>query len=97
MDPVVHFEMPYEDQKRLLKFYQTVFSWNVHELGEEMGGYVHAGTTEADESGRPKQAGAINGGFFPKDPKAPAQHPSVGIAVIDHKDYPTGGYGGSEQ
>ena len=83
MDPVVHFEMPYEDQKRLLKFYQAVFGWNVQALGEEMGGYVLAGTTEADESGRPKQAGAINGGFFPKDPKAPAQHPSVVIAVED--------------
>ena len=31
----------------------------------------------------PKTAGAINGGFFPKKPDWPEQHPSVVIAVDD--------------
>ena len=47
-----------------------------------MGNYVLATTTETDESG-PKKPGAINGGFFPKRPDWPAQHPSVVIAVDD--------------
>jgi uncharacterized protein len=35
-----------------------------------------------DESG-PTKSGAINGGFFPKRPDWPAQHPSLVIAVED--------------
>ena len=82
MNPVVHFEMPYDDRERMAKFYQTAFGWQTQMLGEEMGNYVLATTTETDGS-RPKEPGAINGGFFPKRPDWPAQHPSVVIAVDD--------------
>jgi uncharacterized protein len=82
MCPVVHFEMPAEDRQRMAKFYQNAFGWQTQMLGEEMGNYVLATTTETDESG-PKKPGAINGGFFPKKPDWPAQHPSVVIAVGD--------------
>ena len=82
MNSVVHFEMPYEDRERMAKFYRTAFDWHTQMLGEEMGNYVLATTTETDESG-PKKPGAINGGFFPKRPDWPAQHPSVVIAVDD--------------
>jgi predicted enzyme related to lactoylglutathione lyase len=82
MNSVVHFEMPYEDRERMAKFYRTAFGWHTQMLGEEMGNYVLATTTETDESG-PKKPGAINGGFFPKRPDWPAQHPSVVIAVDD--------------
>lgn len=50
-----------------------------------MGNYVLATTTETDERG-PKKPGAINGGFFPRKPDWPAQHPSVVIAVDDITD-----------
>ena len=83
MSAVVHFDMPYDDRERMAKFYQNVFGWQTRMLGEEMGNYVLATTTETDESGRPKKPGAINGGFFPKRPDWPAQHPSVVIAVDD--------------
>jgi len=53
-------------------------------LGEDMGNYVLAITTESDDNG-PKKPGAINGGFFPKKPDWPAQHPSIVIAVDDIK------------
>jgi len=46
MDPVVHFEMPYEDGSRMAKFYATAFGWQTQGLGEEMGNYVLATTTE---------------------------------------------------
>jgi predicted enzyme related to lactoylglutathione lyase len=84
MSSVVHFEMPYDDRARMAKFYQDAFGWQTRMLGAEMGDYVLATTTETDESG-PKQPGAINGGFFPKKPDWPAQHPSVVIAVDDIK------------
>lgn len=80
MNPVVHFEMPYDDQVRMTKFYQQVFGWKTEGLGEKMGNYVLATTTETDEGG-PRRSGAINGGFFPKNPDWPAQYPSVVIAV----------------
>jgi uncharacterized protein len=83
MSSVVHFEMPYDDRERMAKFYQSAFGWQTRMLGEEMGNYVLATTTETGESGRPKEPGAINGGFFPKKPEWPAQHPSVVIAVDD--------------
>ena len=85
MNPVVHFEMPYDDRNRMAKFYQQAFGWQTEILGAEMGHYVLANTTEAGADGRPKNPGAINGGFFERKPDWPAQHPSVVIAVDDVK------------
>jgi uncharacterized protein len=85
MDPVVHFEMPYDNRERMAKFYGSAFGWHTQMLGEDMGSYVLAMTTETDEKG-PKRPGAINGGFFPKRPDWPAPHPSVVIAVDDIKE-----------
>ncbi len=82
MDPVVHFEMPYENSVRIAKFYERVFGWQTRTLGPDMGNYVLATTIETDESG-PKRSGAINGGFYPKKQEWPAQYPSVVIAVAD--------------
>lgn len=80
MNPVVHFEMPYDIRERMAKFYESVFGWQTQMFGEDMGNYVLATTTETDENG-PKRSGAINGGFFPKKPDWPAQYPSIVIAV----------------
>jgi predicted enzyme related to lactoylglutathione lyase len=85
MNPVVHFEMPYDNRERLAKFYESAFGWQMQMLGDDMGSYVVATTTETDQNG-PKKSGAINGGFFPKKPDWPAQHPSVVIAVDDIKE-----------
>jgi predicted enzyme related to lactoylglutathione lyase len=85
MNPVVHFEMPYENRERMAKFYGAAFGWQTQMLGEEMGRYVVATTTETDAHG-PKTPGAINGGFFQKSPDRPGQHPSVVIAVDDIQD-----------
>src|SRR5262245_19096915 len=82
MSSDVHFEMPYDDRERMEKFYQNAFGWRTQMLGEEMGNYVVATTTETDESG-PTRPGTINGGFFPKKPDSPAQHPNRVLAVDD--------------
>ena len=80
MNPVVHFEMPYDDQARMAAFYTQAFGWQVQALGADMGNYVLA-TTTASADGRPKTPGSINGGFFPRKADWPAQHPSVVVAV----------------
>ena len=85
MNAVVHFEMPFEDRNRMANFYGKAFGWKTQMLGEEMGSYVVATTTEVDEHGRPKKPGAINGGFFRKTSAKPMQYPSVVIAVDDIK------------
>ena len=86
MNPVVHFEMPSDDRQRMADFYTTAFGWQMQMFGEEMGNYVVATTSETDENGRPKMAGTINGGFYPRQKDLPAQYPSVVIAVDDIRE-----------
>ncbi len=83
MDPVVHFEMPYEDAARLSAFYQKVFGWQMNPTGPEMGDYVTAATTETDANRMVKTPGAINGGFYPKKASGASPIPSVVISVAD--------------
>lgn len=86
MNPVVHFEMPAEDRKRMVEFYTRVFGWQAQMMGEEMGNYVTVSTSETDGKGRPKMPGTINGGFYPKSKDMPDQYPSIVIAVDDIKE-----------
>ncbi len=81
MNPVVHFEMPYEDRDRMAEFYTKAFGWETVKLGEEMGSYVVAHTTETDANNMVQKPGNINGGFFKRT--KPEQGPSVVIAVQD--------------
>jgi hypothetical protein len=84
MDPVVHFEFPYDDRERIAKFYRDVFGWELKILGEEMGNYVLATTAKPGERvGHEAAYGAIGGGFYPRRSDWPAQYPSVVIAVQD--------------
>ena len=68
--------------ERMAAFYQSAFGWQTHPLGEEMGNYVLAHTTETVD-GMVRTPGTINGGFYERKPDWPAQHPSVVIAVDD--------------
>lgn len=86
MNPVVHFEMPAEDKKRMSKFYTKAFGWQTKQLGPEMGEYVLVTTTEVDEEMMPKKPGAINGGFFQKTDDELSQYPSIVIQVDDIKE-----------
>src|SRR3989339_476880 len=81
MNTVVHFEMPYENHERLINFYSQAFGWQMQKMGEEMGNYITAATAEIDENRMVKTPGAINGGFFPKNPDLKDLYPSVVIAV----------------
>jgi uncharacterized protein len=81
MNPVVHFEMPYEDRDRMATFYEKAFGWKTQKLGEEMGNYVVAHTADTDANNMVKNPGQINGGFFKKSPDNAG--PSIVIAVQD--------------
>ncbi|HVS79546.1 MAG TPA: VOC family protein [Candidatus Paceibacterota bacterium] len=84
MDPVVHFEMPFDDRDRMVGFYAKAFGWQANLLGEDMGNYAVMMTGEDDPATRrPKEPGRINGGFFKRNPKN--AYPSVTIAVKDIK------------
>ena len=80
MDPVVHFEMPFDDGQRMAKFYESAFGWATQALGEQMGNHVLATTTATNENG-PKAPGDINGGFYPRKADWPAQYPAIVISV----------------
>ncbi|HEY4799565.1 MAG TPA: VOC family protein, partial [Bacteroidia bacterium] len=80
MNPVVHFELPAENSKRMADFYSKVFGWQMQMTGPEMGNYVVVTTSEVDNNGRPKMPGTINGGFYEKR-KDQNDVPSVVIAV----------------
>ena len=85
MNPVVHFEMGYNDKKRMVDFYAKVFGWKGQEMGEAMGNYVVMQTTETDDKGMIKKPGNINGGFYKKTENPLSFAPSVVIAVEDIK------------
>jgi uncharacterized protein len=84
MDPVVHFEFPADDRKRMAKFYAKAFGWKTQMLGKKHGNYSITTTTETEKNGWPKKPGRINGGFYERNDK-PDQYPSVVIAVQDIK------------
>ena len=81
MNPVVHFEMPAENRKRMAEFYIKTFGWHTQQLGTEMGDYILVSTTESGQDGRPKMPGAVNGGFYQKTDDPVSNHPSIVIAV----------------
>jgi predicted enzyme related to lactoylglutathione lyase len=82
MNPVVHFEMPSEDTKRMSAFYTKVFGWQTKQLGPEMGNYVLVQTTETAENGFPKQPGRINGGFAARSKDFQATNVVIGVEDV---------------
>lgn len=83
MNPVIHFEMPAQDRKRMVNFYTKAFGWKTEQLGADMGNYVVVNTTENDANGRPKAGGTINGGFYQRTDDPMTHYPSVVIGVDD--------------
>lgn len=84
-NPVVHFEMPYANPKRVSKFYHTAFGWGMNDAGPSMGHYIVAITAETDKNRMVKTPGAINGGFYKKS-RSTNPYPSFVISVDDIKE-----------
>lgn len=80
-DPVVHFEMPAKDKKRVSDFYTKAFDWKMTMLGDDMSNYLLAGTSEVDENNMVKAPGTINGGFFDYQDKEGFDVPHLVISI----------------
>ena len=81
MDKVVHFEIPFDDKKRAMKFYADAFDWKLTDMAEMS--YVMAETAPTGENQLPEEPGAINGGLFQRPKEAPHPVVYVGVQSID--------------
>lgn len=80
MDKVVHFEIPFDDQKRAEEFYSKVFGWKINPIPEMK--YTIVQTVDVDDKQMPKEAGAINGGLMKREQ---IKSPVITIGVSDIK------------
>ncbi len=77
MDPVTHFEIPYDDEEKAKEFYEKVFSWKMQSMPEM--NYTIVYTTETNENNMASSTNKINGGMFKKS--EPNQTPVIVIDV----------------
>jgi uncharacterized protein len=81
MDKVVHFEIPYDDKERALKFYSEVFGWKSIDVPNMDYSMIHAAKT--DKNNMVTEKGAINGGMFQRSNGAKTPLIVIGVASID--------------
>jgi len=81
MDKVVHFEVPFDDKSRAMKFYTDCFGWQLNDMPQMS--YVLAHTVEVDDQQMPKESGAINGGLMQRPKDAPHPIFYVGVKSVD--------------
>ena len=82
MDKVVHFEVPFDDAERAHGFYREAFGWQLASMPGM--GYTMVTTTPTDDTGRPGEAGGINGGMLAR--QGPITAPVITIGVEDLDD-----------
>lgn len=70
MDPVVHFEVPFDDKERAKKFYSEVFDWGMTDMDMPGMEYTIAHTCEIDKENdnMPTELARINGGMMKRSP-----------------------------
>ncbi len=81
MDKIVHFEIPFDDKKRAMKFYSEVFGWKLTDMAEMS--YVMAETVAVNDKRMPAEPGAINGGLFQRPKEAPQPVIYAGVESVD--------------
>lgn len=74
---VVHFEIPFDDEKRANEFYAEAFGWSIQQLP----GYTLAASGPTTDQ-VPTEPGFINGGLLNRDP-AGAAGPVIVVDVPD--------------
>lgn len=84
MDKVVHFEIPFDDKSRAMKFYGEIFGWKLNDLGPQMGDYVLAQAAATDDQMMVQDKGAINGALNQRGKNT--EHPIVVIQVDSIED-----------
>ena len=81
MDKVVHFEIPFDNKDRAMKFYTQCFGWQLQDMPEM--NYVMANTVATGPDYRPTEPGAINGGLFARPKEAPSPTLYIGVSSVD--------------
>jgi uncharacterized protein len=62
MDKVVHFEIPFDNKERAIRFYSDIFGWEMTDIPDMSYVMIHA--AETDKENMVTDKGAINGGMF---------------------------------
>ena len=85
MNRVVHFEIHAKDLDGMQRFYNSVFGWDIKDMGPQMGNYRMV-VTGKDEPGG-KWPG-INGGMTPRrgDPAAEGQPVNAFVCTMNVDD-----------
>jgi hypothetical protein len=81
MDKVVHFEIPFDNKERALKFYRESFGWDLVDLPGM--NYVMAHAAKTDKKNMVQDKGAINGGLFPREKEAKSSIVVIGVQDMD--------------
>jgi hypothetical protein len=81
MDKVVHFEIPFDDKERALKFYSGIFGWKFNDIPEM--NYVLAFSAETDKNNMVTEKGVINGGLFARNKDAKSTLVVIGVKSVD--------------
>ena len=81
MAKVVHFEIPFDNKERAMKFYTESFGWRLTDMPQM--NYVIAQSVDVDETQMPKEPGAINGGLFQRPKEAPSPTIYVDVKSVD--------------
>ena len=83
MRSVVHFEIPADDVERAKAFYGSVFGWDLQTMPVGEGEYTTVTTTPIDDTMRPTEPGAINGGLMRRSDRTPSPVITIGVDDID--------------
>jgi uncharacterized protein len=82
MGGVVHFEIPADDRNRAAEFYRKALGWQLEPI-PGMDSYTNVTTTPMDQTGRPTEPGAINGGMMDREPDLASPVITVDVPDID--------------
>lgn len=85
MDSVIHFEMPFSQKDRMMKFYSDTFGWEFNPIQMTGGEYLMTTTTPLDENWMPKSPGSINGGMYEDLEQKSRPSVVIGVGSIDNK------------
>jgi predicted enzyme related to lactoylglutathione lyase len=81
MAKVVHFEIPFDNKERAMKFYTDSFGWRLTDMPQM--NYVMAQSVDVDDNQMPREPGAINGGLFQRPKEAPSPTIYVDVKSVD--------------
>jgi hypothetical protein len=77
----VHFEIPFDNKDRAMKFYADTFGWKLTDMPQM--NYVIAQSVDVDDQQMPKERGAINGGLFQRPKEAPSPTIYLDVKSVD--------------